>query len=212
MNTNLQAVAPAAPSVGRDWEPFVDCLSPALATLGEDQNLILSVQHRQRFVQFAGSGASGLRAECVSNAYLAETDQLPADQVAALIAAGWRSPTHAPDASKAEKAPAGSPNFFADFDAPVTFDEVADFAVRTLTQVFEVSHPDKLEYDAFDTEGGARFRSLACVAIEPSGRVRLPRQILPSRRSCSRRSAKSLASVTLSSTRTVTSACRGAAK
>ena len=153
MNTNLQAVAPPAPSVGRDWQPFVDRLAAALATLEEDQNLILAVAHRQRFVQFAGSGASGLKAESVSNAYLAETDQLTDDQVAALTAAGWRSPTHAPDASKAEKDPAGSPNFFADFDAPVPFDEVADLAVRTLAQVFEVSHFDQLEYDAFDTEG-----------------------------------------------------------
>ena len=153
MNTNLQAVAPPAPSVGRDWQPFVDRLAAALATLEEDQNLILAVEHRQRFVQFAGSGASGLRAESVSNAYLAETDQLLGDQVAALNAAGWRSPTHAPDASKAEKDPAGSPNFFADFDAPVPFDEVADLAVRTLVQIFEVSRPDQLEYDAFDTKG-----------------------------------------------------------
>lgn len=154
MNTNLQAVAPLAPSVGRDWQPFVDRLAAALAKLGEDQNLILAVEHRQRFVQFAGSGASGLRAESVSNAYLAESDQLLGDQVAALIAAGWRSPTHAPDASMAEKDAAGSPNFFADFDAPVPFDEVADLAVRTLVQIFEVSRPDQLEYDSFHTEGG----------------------------------------------------------
>ena len=153
MNPTLQEVTPPAPSLGRDWQPFADRLAAALATLREDQNLILAVEHRQRFVQFAGSGASGLRAESVSNAYLAETNQLSADQVAALISAGWRSPTHAPDASKAEKDPAGSPNLFADFDAPVSFDEVADLAVRTLAQVFEASHPDLLEYDAFDTKG-----------------------------------------------------------
>ena len=153
MNTNLQEVAPPVPSVGRDWQPFVDRLAAALATLEEDQNLILAVEHRQRIVQFAGSCASGLRAESVSNAHLAETDQLSADQVAALIAAGWRSPTHAPGASKAEKDPAGSPNYFADFDAPVPFDEVADLTVGALAQVFEVSHPDQLEYDAFDTMG-----------------------------------------------------------
>ena len=153
MNTTLRDVAPSAPSIGPDWQPFVDRLAAALATLSEDQNLILAVEHRQRFVQFTGSGASGLRAEAVSNAYLAETDQLTDGQVTALIAAGWRSPTHTPDPSKAEKDPAGSPNFFADFDAPVPFDEVAGLAVRTLAQVFEFSHPHQLEYDAFDTEG-----------------------------------------------------------
>lgn len=153
MNTTLQEVALLAPSLGPDWKPFADRLAAALATLSEDQNLILSVENRQRFVQFAGSGASGLRAEAVSNAFLAEADQLTVDQVAALTGSGWRSPTHADGASKAEKDPGGSPNFFADFDAPVTVDEVADLAVRTLTQVFGVSHPDQLEYDAFDTKG-----------------------------------------------------------
>ena len=153
MNTSFQEVPLLAPSLGGDWQRFAERLAAALATLEEDQNPILAAEHRQRFVQFAGSSASGLRAESVGNAYLAETDQLLGDQVAALIAAGWRSPTHAPDASKAEKDPAGSPNFFADFDAPVPFDEVADLAVRTLVQIFEVSHPDQLEYDAFDTKG-----------------------------------------------------------
>ena len=153
MNTNLQAVAPPARLLDRDWQFFVDRLVVALPTLSEDQNLILAAEHRQRFVQFAGSGSSGLRAEAVSNAHLAETDQLTGDQVAALTAAGWRSPTHAHNASKAEKDLAGSPNFFADFDAPVPFNEVADLAVRTLAQVFEISHPDQMQYDAFDTNG-----------------------------------------------------------
>ena len=34
------------------------------------------------------------------------------------------------------------------------FEEVADFAVRTLFEVFEVAHPDQLVYNAFHTEGG----------------------------------------------------------
>ncbi len=153
MNASLPEVSRPVRSLAHYWRAFTDCLAAALATLEDDQNLILAVEHRQRFVQFTGSGASGLRAEAVSNGYLAETNQLTGDQVAALTAAGWRSPTHAPDASKAEKDSAGSPNFFADFDAPVPLDEVADLAVRTLAQVFEVSHPDQIEYDAFDTEG-----------------------------------------------------------
>jgi hypothetical protein len=153
MNTRWQEVASLAHSRGREWQPFVDGLAAALATLGEDKNLILVVENGHRFVQFAGSCTSGVGAESVSNAYLAETDQLLGDQVAMLVAAGWRSPTHAPDASKAEKDHAGSPNFFVDFDAPVPFDKVADLAVRTLAQVFEVSHPDQIEYDAFDPAG-----------------------------------------------------------
>lgn len=81
MNTNLQEVASSAPSLGRDWKLFADRLAAALAALGEDQNLILVVEHRHRFVQFTGSGTLGVRAEAVSNAYLAETDQLTVDQL-----------------------------------------------------------------------------------------------------------------------------------
>jgi hypothetical protein len=153
MNTTLHEVAPPVPSPSCDWQPFTDRLAAALATLDEDQNLILEVEHRQRFVQFSGSGASGLRAETVSNAYLAENDQHTPDQVAALTAAGWRSPTHAPDASPAEQDRAGSPNYFADFAVPVPFGEVADLAVRTLAEVFAVADPGLLEYGAFTTQG-----------------------------------------------------------
>ena len=154
MNTTMQDVAPAPHTLDCDWRSFADRLASALAALGDDHNLILVVEHRHRFVQFTGLGTSGLRAEAVSNAFLAEADQLTDGQVSALVAAGWRRPTHAPDAGKAEKDPAGSPNFFADFDAPVPFEAVADFAVRTLFQVFEVGHPDQLVYNAFHTEGG----------------------------------------------------------
>jgi hypothetical protein len=80
------------------------------------------------------------------------------------------NPTHAPDASKAEKDPAGSPNFFADFDAPVPFEAVADFAVRTLFQVFEVAHPDQLVYNAFHTEGGQLSFPGLCRRRSPTGR------------------------------------------
>lgn len=162
MNTSLQEVARPAPSLGPNWQPFADRLAAALKTLEEDQNLILAVEHRQRFIQFAGSGVAGLRAESVSNAYLAETDQLSADHVAALTAAGSHSPTHAPEASKAEKGPAGSPNFVADFHASVLFDEVADLAVRKLAQVFEVSHPDQFEYAALDAAGNQISRPGLC--------------------------------------------------
>jgi hypothetical protein len=62
MNANLQEVAQPAPSLGRDWKPFSDRLAAALSRLKEDQNLILEAEHRQRFVQFAASGASGVRA------------------------------------------------------------------------------------------------------------------------------------------------------
>lgn len=108
MNTSLQEFAPSPQALGREWRHFANRLAAALAALEEDQNLVVAVTHRQRLVQFAGSGASGLRAESVSNGNLAEADLLKCDRIAALTASGWRSPTHAPDGSKADKGPAGS--------------------------------------------------------------------------------------------------------
>lgn len=153
MNTSVHELVVPRLSLSDDWKAFADRLAAALPALGEDQSLIVAVESRPRFVQFSGSGAEGLRAETVSNAYLAAADQLSDDQVAVLIAAGWRRPTHAPDANDSDKDPVGSPNFFADFEVPVPFDEVADLAVRTLAEVFEVPHPDLLEYDAFEITG-----------------------------------------------------------
>lgn len=148
----IQSPQPS-PAFGCDWQPFANHLAAALSQMRDKQYLILEVAQRQRYVQFAVQGTSGLRAEVVSNAYLPESDQLGADVIESLKIAGWHAPTHDPDAPKARRDAAGSPNFFADFDAPVPFAEVADLAVRTLAGTLDVTHPDLLEYAAFDADG-----------------------------------------------------------
>ena len=47
MNTRLPEVSRPVRSLAHDWRAFADCLAAALATLEDDQNLILAVEHRQ---------------------------------------------------------------------------------------------------------------------------------------------------------------------
>lgn len=148
------SAVPAAPrSVA--WPPFTERLATALGSLEEDEFLILSVKQSHRFLQFAAQGGFGMRAETTANHYLAPTERLDAVQVAALTAAGWRSPTGTPEGSTPERDPDGSPNFFVELPAPVVFDRVAELAVRTLSEILRIPHPGFLEYEAFDTAGRA---------------------------------------------------------
>lgn len=137
------------------WAPFTNKLAAALETLEEDQFLILSVKHSDRFIQFAAQGSFGIRIETTSNSYLTKPEQLNNEQIATLIDIGWESPTGAPAESTPESDPDGSPNFFAEFPAPVYFESIANLTVRTLSEIFRVPHPGSLQYQAFDDEGQA---------------------------------------------------------
>ena len=96
-----------------------------------------------------------MRVETTSNSYLAKADQLDLRQISALTALGWKDPTGTPVESTPEADPDGSPNFFAEFPAPVSFAAVADLAVRTISEILRLPHPGSLEYTAFDQERGA---------------------------------------------------------
>lgn len=143
----------AGPS--QDWPSFTRRLAETLGALADGQYLILAATHIQRYVQFACCGAQGLRAEAVSNAYLPAHDQLGPTQLDALGAAGWRPPTHAPEAPASDRRPNGSVNHYADFEVPVPFDAVAELAVDTLANVFGIADPGQLEYEAFRRGGVA---------------------------------------------------------
>ena len=52
------------------WPAFESKLAEALAVLEEDQYLVISEKRGSAYVQFAGQGSFGVRAECVSNNYL----------------------------------------------------------------------------------------------------------------------------------------------
>ena len=87
--------AAIAPPVRKSvaWAPFQKKLAGALAKLEEDQFLIESLKHSNRFVQFAAQGAFGMRAETTSNHYLTKQEQLDAKQLLAVKALGWVDPT-----------------------------------------------------------------------------------------------------------------------
>ncbi|MDE3009322.1 MAG: hypothetical protein KGI67_00390 [Pseudomonadota bacterium] len=147
----------AAPEVTRSlsaaWPGFAARLAKALAQLEEDQFLVIDLKHGSRYVQFAAQGAHGMRAETVSNGYLDKGERLDAGVERALVAAGWQAPTGSPGSSTPQADPDGSPNFFADFPAPVDVQAIADLAVRTLAVIFMVPHPGYLQYDAGEIRG-----------------------------------------------------------
>src|ERR1039457_2545494 len=137
------------PALGA-WPAFERKLAEALDVLEEDQFLVISEKRGSAYVQFAGQGSFGVRAECVSNNYLDEAHALRADQMTALRRIGWSAPTGTPAEASPKRQPEGSPNFFRDFDRPVPYDAVARMAVRSLAGVFEIPHPGYLHYKAFD--------------------------------------------------------------
>ena len=135
-----------------DWPLYTEKLATALASLEEDEFLILVLKGTNRFVQFSAQGDNGMRAETTSNAYLSGSQRLDDSQIAALLALGWYSPTGSPDeAATPDLDPCGSPNYFGHIVAPVPFKEVAEWAVKTLTEVLGAQDPGCLEYEHFSS-------------------------------------------------------------
>lgn len=149
MNPLTTSLAPRR--ISSAWGPFAGKLAGVLEQLHEDHFLIISTKRSNRFVQFAGQGAFGMRVETVGNDYLPASDQLDPAQIAALHELGWQAPTGAPDQATPERDPDGSPNFHVDYPAPVKSADVADLAIRTLVEVLRVPHPGFLQYTSFDS-------------------------------------------------------------
>src|ERR1017187_306926 len=63
------------------WPAFETKLAEALAVLEEHQYLVITEKRGWAYVQFAGQGSFGGRAECVSNNYLDEAHALRAGQM-----------------------------------------------------------------------------------------------------------------------------------
>jgi len=139
--------------ISESWHPFAMSVAEALEHLKEDQFLVISAKQSSRFIQFAGQGSFGLRAEVVGNAFLSQGEQIDDAGLVELRQLGWSAPTGSPAASTPERDPDGSPNYFMDCPVPVDGMRLADIAVRTLQQVLGVPHPGFLEYEAFDTDG-----------------------------------------------------------
>lgn len=163
------------PSAADAWREFERNLASVLATMEEDQFLVLMVKRAYPFVQFAAQGGYGLRAEAVSNNYLSRKHKLSESQIATLGNLGWCPPTGTPEEITPDKQPDGSPNYFREFAQPVPWDDAAELAVRTFVEVFSVHHPGYLQYDAFDVEG----RKILLPTLKIAGRASAPSEPPP---------------------------------
>lgn len=135
------------------WADLARRLSRALTHMREGEFLVICVKRSNRFVPFAAQGAHGLRAEATSNAYLKGADKLDLDDIGKLTALGWKPPTGSPEHATPRNDPTGSPNYFLGFAADSDMTRIAELAVRTLREVFDVPSPIFLEYEASDEDG-----------------------------------------------------------
>ena len=141
------------------WTDFGWGLMQVLGTLEEDEYLIINLKGINRFVQFAGLGAHGMRVEAVSNFYLPEAKQLGEAQLDTMLKLGWNAPCNLPDEFGHE--PVGSPNYFLDLPQLVDIRHVASLAVSTLLGPLDADHPLDLEYRSFAESGeGIRWPTL----------------------------------------------------
>ena len=170
-----ESPAPSAPLAS--WEAFEKALASALSVLA-NESLVVSARVRNRFVQFYACPDDGVFCESVSYAYLDPAEKLDDGQLAALLALGWSSPTHAPDSPSPVSAPRKSPNFYREFPNPYACSEIARLAVRTLTEVHRIPSPDDLQYKAFDDSGhGVTFPVLPIdPAPAPPPRAKVPKK------------------------------------
>jgi len=158
----LQAVrAIEQPNAATAWAEFAVELSRALTDLNEDEYLIVSTKRNPYFVQFAGQGGFGIRAETISNQYLPHGRKLANEVAAMLVKLGWKTPTNLPEHLDPEgHSPDGSPNYFLDLAPPVPYDALAKLSVQTL-MILGAEHPGDLQYKAFnEAREGIRFPNL----------------------------------------------------
>jgi hypothetical protein len=173
------AIAPQPLARGA-WLAFERALAAALADIDEDEYLVIVTKRGNRFVQFAGEGAFGMRAESVSNAYLEEKWKLSRAAMARMQTLGWKRPTHDPRAEDTKHPIDGSPNFYIDASAPVPFASLAKLAVRTLREIHRVAHPGRLEYHAFTRDDGSiRIPSLKLRRVKAATRPRVTSEDSP---------------------------------
>jgi hypothetical protein len=150
-----------APTAEQEWQQFQDDLSLCLGALEEDEYLIISDKDKNYYVQFAQQGNFGMRCEAAGNAFIEPEDALTVNDYDHMVDIGWQRATDPPDDQGSNSNPDGSPNFFIAAAAPVDFKSVAQIAVQSLREVYEIKHPGELEYKAFHHNGTSiRFPTL----------------------------------------------------
>ena len=126
-------------STNQEWEKFTGDLALCLASLRDEQVLILSSECY--YIQFANEGQSGMRAEAESNAYIEPGQvKLSTDAYAVMRQLGW----NAPNLNMAD-----SGNFFVDLVSPIDFRSLAELVVQTFRRVYNIHNPGELRYKSF---------------------------------------------------------------
>jgi len=114
----------------RLWQDLALKVGAVLSQLTEDECLVLCEKGTNHFVQFMNQGATGLRAEAVSNGFLSGRQRWSDGQHAAFVALGWEPPSGSPEEATPLKQPEGSPNYLREFRAP--FDAAAAYELYQL--------------------------------------------------------------------------------
>ena len=154
--------------VSKDWTPFAHNLALVLPRLEEDQFLILSSKHGNRYLQFSCQGVWGMRAEVTSNHFLKGDDRLTRQQMAWLSANGWNAPTGKAAQATPENDPDGSPNYYIDFPTSASASDIVRVAIETLIYGLALPYPGALSYESFDSTGGAlEFQDLGLKPAVP---------------------------------------------
>jgi Flp pilus assembly protein TadD len=150
----------ATPSLSDVWAEFQQNLTSALEGLENDEFLVIVARPEHYYVQFAGQGEKGMRADAVSNTFIRPEFQLSEAARQSLGYLGWSEPTYVPVDS--EKEPMnGSPNYHVDMAAPVPHARLAALAVKTLRQIYRVRYLGELTYKALAEDNTSiRFPSL----------------------------------------------------
>lgn len=139
---------------GGPWAAFRRGLAAALRALEENEYLILAAREKNYFVQFDQQGTAGMRAEAVSNAYLAGEARLSEEACERLQAMGWLPPTYTPSPGASHPSE-GSPNFYLEVGPPVPCARLATLAVQTLRRIYGIGRPEELTYTCASREHGA---------------------------------------------------------
>ncbi len=126
--------------------------------------LTLQAKDSGEWIQVAVESRS-FRIEVKSNYFREDDQQLSFKQVIGLAAIGWSAPSGTPEQSTPESDIAGSPNFFMDLRVPLRLKALETVIARTFVEVFGVSSPDALDYEAFDAEGNSLC--LPVLGLEP---------------------------------------------
>ena len=146
-----QKLRRSPPSTGA-WSEFRRSLGDALGALEEDEYLILVAKAEDYFVQFAGQGDQGMRAEAISNTFIKKSTPLSDAGCQKLRNLGWSPPTYVPSEGAQEPAE-GSSNFYVDAGVPVSYARLAGLGIKTLRAIYHIRHPEELAYKSLSRDG-----------------------------------------------------------